>query len=74
MQHRFKAGCTSSMRLYRELLALGYTGGYHVVNRYVMAIRKGIAIPARTATPSPRTITPWIMRPQGILRQGTSRR
>ncbi|MFJ4831723.1 transposase [Streptomyces sp. NPDC088747] len=67
VQHRFKAGCTSSMQLYRELLALGYIGGYHVVNRYVMAIRKGIEIPARTATPNPRAITSWIMRPQGTL-------
>ncbi|MFD3580923.1 ISL3 family transposase [Streptomyces sp. NPDC058683] len=68
VQHRFKAGCTSSMQIYRELLALGYTGGYHVVNRYVMTTRKGIAVPARTAPPpSPRTITSWIMRPQGTL-------
>ncbi|MFI6463134.1 ISL3 family transposase [Streptomyces sp. NPDC050538] len=64
VQHRFKAGCTSSMQIYRQLLALGYTGGYHVVNRYVMTIRKGIAIPARTATPSPApsphgSCAPW---------------
>ncbi|MGW7438402.1 hypothetical protein [Streptomyces sp. NPDC054849] len=31
VQQRFLAGCTSSMQLYRQLLALGYTGGYHVV-------------------------------------------
>ncbi|MFD8982661.1 transposase [Streptomyces sp. NPDC059564] len=67
VQHRFQAGCTSSMQLYRELLALGYTGGYHVVNRYVMAIREGIAVPARSVTPSPRDITSWIMRPEGTL-------
>ncbi|MFI9749489.1 hypothetical protein [Streptomyces collinus] len=67
-QHRFKAGCTSSMQLYRELLALGYAGGYHVVNRYVMTIRNGVAIPAQAVTPSPRTITSWIMRPQETLR------
>lgn len=68
VQHRFKAGCTGSMQLYRELLALGYAGGYHVVNRYVMTIRKGVAIPAQAVTPSPRTITSWIMRPQETLR------
>ncbi|MER5217893.1 transposase [Streptomyces sp. NPDC002838] len=68
VQHRFEAGCTNSMQLYRELLALGCTGGYHVVNRYVRAIRKGVAIPAHAATPSPRTITTWIMRPQDTLR------
>ncbi|WP_079154524.1 ISL3 family transposase [Streptomyces subrutilus] len=67
VQHRFQAGCTSSMQLYREVLALGYTGGYHVVNRYVAAIRKGIAIPARALTPSPRDITSWIMRPEETL-------
>lgn len=67
VQHRFHAGCTSSMQLYRELLALGYTGGYHVVHRYVVTIRKGIAIPAPSATPSPRDITSWIMRPQESL-------
>jgi transposase len=68
VQHRFQAGCTSSMQLYRELLALGYAGGYHVVNRYVITIRSGLAIPAHSATPSPRTITSWIMRPREILR------
>lgn len=67
VQHRFHAGCTSSMQLYRDLLALGYTGGYHVVNRYVVTIRKGIAVPARSVTPRPRDITSWIMRPQETL-------
>ncbi|XKJ41181.1 transposase [Streptomyces sp. 147326] len=67
VQHRFQAGCTSSMQLYREVLVLGYTGGYHVVNRYVAAIRKGIAKPARALTPSPRDITSWIMRPEETL-------
>ncbi len=67
VQHRFQAGCTSSMQLYRELLALGYTGGYHVVNRYVMAIREGIAVPARSVTFRPRDITSWIMRPEETL-------
>ncbi|MEU0650146.1 hypothetical protein [Streptomyces umbrinus] len=52
------------MELYRELLALGYTGGYHVVHRYVVTNRKGIAVPARSVTPRPRDITSWIMRPQ----------
>lgn len=32
--------CTSSMQLYREVFALGFTGGCHVVNRYVAAMRK----------------------------------
>lgn len=41
VQHRFHAGCTSSMQLYREVLALGYTGGYHVVHRYVVSIPEG---------------------------------
>lgn len=54
------------MQLYRELLALGCTGGYHVVNRYVMAIREGTAVPARAMTP-PRDIISWIMRPEGAL-------
>lgn len=55
------------MQLYRELLALGYAGGYHAVNRDVSTIRKGVAIPAQAATPSPRTIASWIMRPQETL-------
>ncbi|AVZ76968.1 hypothetical protein SLUN_37095 [Streptomyces lunaelactis] len=55
------------MQLYRELLALGYTGGYHVVNRYVSSVRRGTAIPFHAVTPSPRTITSWIMRPQEQL-------
>jgi hypothetical protein len=67
VQHGFEAGCTTSMQLYRELLALGYTGGYHVVNRLVASIRKGTAIPAQAVTPSPRAVTSWIMRPQGQL-------
>lgn len=67
VQHRFHAGCTSSMQLYREVLGLGYTGGYHVVHRYVVTIRKGIAVPARSATPRPRDISSWIMRPQESL-------
>ncbi|MFD3549797.1 ISL3 family transposase [Streptomyces sp. NPDC058655] len=67
VQHRFHAGCTSSLQLYREVLALGYTGGYHVVHRYVVTIRQGIAVPARSATPRPRDITSWIMRPQESL-------
>lgn len=74
VQHRFKAGCTSSMQLYRELLALGYPGGYHVMNRYVSTIRKGVAIPAQPVTPSPRTITSWIMRPQETLRPSDTAR
>lgn len=71
VRHRFQAGCTSSMQLYRELLALGYTGGYHNVNRAVRAIRKGIAVPARAVTPTPREITSWIMRPQETLTPST---
>jgi transposase len=67
VQHRFQAGCTSSMQLYREVFALGYTGGYHVVNRYVAAMRKGVAIPVRAVTPSPRDITSWIMRSEETL-------
>lgn len=67
VQHRFHAGCTSSMQLYREVLALGYTGGYHVVHRYVVAIRKGIVVPARSIIPRPREITSWIMRPEESL-------
>ncbi|MEU9897214.1 hypothetical protein AB0H67_27370 [Streptomyces phaeochromogenes] len=67
VQQHFDTGQTSSMQLYRESLTLGYTGGYHVVNRYVAAIRKGIAIPARAATPNPRHITSWIMRRQETL-------
>ncbi|MFD8801546.1 transposase [Streptomyces atroolivaceus] len=67
VQHRFHAGCTSSMQLYREVLALGYTGGYHVVHRYVVTIRKGIAVPARSITPRPRDITSWIMRAEESL-------
>ncbi|MCT9094303.1 ISL3 family transposase [Streptomyces sp. ASQP_92] len=72
VQHRFQAGCTSSMQLYRELIGLGYAGGYHVVNRYVITIRKGTAVPAQAVTPSPRTITSWIMRPQETLRPSAS--
>lgn len=68
VQHRFQAGCTNSMQLYRELIGLGYAGGYHVVNRCVLAIRKGTPVPAQAVTPSPRTITSWIMRPQETLR------
>ncbi|MFF3089536.1 ISL3 family transposase [Streptomyces nojiriensis] len=67
VQHRFHAGCTSSMQLYREVLALGYTGGYRVVHRYVVTIRKGIAVPAHSVTARPRDITSWIMRPQESL-------
>ncbi|MCX5402657.1 transposase [Streptomyces sp. NBC_00335] len=67
VQHRFHAGCTSSMQLYREVLALGYTGGYHVAHRYVVTIRQGIAVPARAATPRPRDMTSWIMRPEDSL-------
>ncbi|GAA3802008.1 hypothetical protein GCM10023083_41280 [Streptomyces phyllanthi] len=55
------------MKLYRERLAIGYTGGYHVVNRYVLAMRRGTTAPARTALSSPRTITSWIMRRQENL-------
>jgi transposase len=72
VQDRFQAGCTNSMQLYRELLAFGYAGGYHVVNRYVTSIRKGVAIPTLAVTPSPRTITSWIMRPQETLRASDS--
>lgn len=67
VQHRFQAGCISSIQLYREVFALGYTGGYHVVNRYVAAMRKGVAIPVRAVTPSPRDITSWIMRSEETL-------
>ncbi|KMO96053.1 ISL3 family transposase [Streptomyces roseus] len=67
IQQRFHAGCTSPMRLYREVLDLGYTGGYHVVHRYVVTIRKGIAAPARSITTRPRDITSWIMRPEESL-------
>ncbi|MGW3426150.1 transposase [Streptomyces phaeochromogenes] len=55
------------MQLYREVFALGYTGGYHVVNRYVAAMRKGVSIPIRAVTPSPRDITSWIMRSEETL-------
>jgi transposase len=67
VQRCFESGLTSSMQLYRELLAMGYTGGYHVVNRYVLTIRRGTAIPARALIPGPRRITSWIMRAQEDL-------
>ncbi|NGO11533.1 hypothetical protein G5C60_29040 [Streptomyces sp. HC44] len=36
------------------------------------SIRKGVAIPTLAVTPSPRTITSWIMRPQETLRASDS--
>ncbi|MFD7787697.1 hypothetical protein ACFV4Q_32095 [Streptomyces nojiriensis] len=37
------------------------------MHRYVVTIRKGVAVPARSVTPRLRDITSWIMRSQESL-------
>ncbi|MEV0322536.1 ISL3 family transposase [Streptomyces sp. NPDC050658] len=67
LQARFAAGCTSPMRLFREVRERGYGGSRHVVCRYVASIKDGTAVPAPAPIPSPRKITSWIMRSRETL-------
>ncbi|MFE0460400.1 ISL3 family transposase [Kitasatospora sp. NPDC058965] len=67
LNSRFAAGCTSGTRLFREITERGYRGSVQVVRKHLAALRTGTAEPARTAAPSPRKITSWIMRDRDRL-------
>lgn len=63
LHERFNAGCTSARMLHREIVELGYRGGYGSVRDYLAPFRElATAPPARPATPKVRPITSWMLR------------
>ncbi len=62
LRQRWAAGCTDATRLWKEIRARGYSGGYFLVRDYLAPLR-GTASPPEPppAPPKPRTFTGWIM-------------
>lgn len=49
-------------RLWQEIRARGYPGGYSLVRKYLAPLRGTAVAPPRTlAPPKPRKVTAWIM-------------
>ncbi len=62
LRQRWAAGCTDATRLWKEIRARGYSGGYSLVRDYLAPLRGTASLPAPPpAPPKPRTVTGWIM-------------
>ena len=71
LRARWREGCRSVARLWRELQALGFGGSYQAVRRHVAPWRQECAAPADEApcgkTPSPRQARWWLLLPESRL-------
>ncbi|AVV40484.1 ISL3 family transposase [Streptomyces sp. P3] len=70
LHQRWQEGCTSAKKLFEEIKAAGFRGGYSVVRDYLQPLRAG-AKPADRARrpPSVREVTGWITRHPDSLTQ-----
>ncbi|MFE9068492.1 ISL3 family transposase [Streptomyces violaceusniger] len=70
LHQRWQEGCTSAKKLFEEIKAAGFSGGYSVVRDYLQPLRAG-AEPADQARrpPSVRDVTGWITRHPDSLTQ-----
>ena len=68
LHQRWNAGCTDATRLWRELRARGYRGGYSLVRDYLAPLRATAVAPASAPQPPKvRKVTSWIMSdPRGL--------
>lgn len=67
LQARYAAGKTNAAELYQQIVDRGFRGSYSTLTRYVLSLRRNVAVPAPAHIPSPRTITGLIMRPRDRL-------
>ena len=62
LHQRWNDGCTDATRLWREIRARGYRGGYSRVRDYLAPLRATAVAPAPAPQPpKPRTVAGWIM-------------
>jgi transposase len=64
LHQRWNAGCTDATRLWREIRARGYPGGYSRVRDYLAQFRDAAAAPAPAPAPQPpkvKKVTSWLM-------------
>jgi hypothetical protein len=62
LHRRWADGCTDATRLWREIRARGYRGGYSGVWDYLPPLRAMTSVPAPVPQPpNARTVTGWIM-------------
>ncbi len=63
LHQRWDEGCTDAARLSAEITAHGYRGSEQTVRRYLRQFRTGLSTPTpRSAAPTVRQVTGWIMR------------
>jgi hypothetical protein len=63
LHRRWSEGCTDATVLAREIAALGYRGSIRTVRTYLHPLRSGRPVPPpRTAAPTVREVTNWILR------------
>ncbi|WP_405803646.1 ISL3 family transposase [Streptomyces sp. NBC_00210] len=67
LQAQYAAGNTNAAELYQQIVDRGFRGGYSTLTRYVLSLRKNVAVPAPAHIPNPRTITGLIMRARDQL-------
>ena len=64
LHQRWNDGCTDATRLWREIRARGYPGGYSRVRDYLAQFRDAAAAPAPAPAPQPpkvKKVTSWLM-------------
>jgi transposase len=62
LHQRWNAGCTDATRLWREIHARGYRGGYSRVRDYLAPLRANGSVPAPAPQPPKvKKVTSWIM-------------
>lgn len=61
LQQRWESGCTNALQLHREIVELGYPGGYGQVRAYFEQ-RRAKPEPIAPAPPTVRQITGWLAR------------
>lgn len=68
LQQRWESGCTNALQLHREIVALGYPGGYGQVRAYFEQ-RRFKPEPIAPAPPTVREVTGWLTRHPDTLEE-----
>ncbi|WP_331737870.1 transposase [Streptomyces sp. NBC_01276] len=61
LDQRWQEGCTNARKLWEEIKAQGYPGGYGNVRAYVIRNLRGKPQPVGPRPPSARAVTRWIL-------------